>query len=69
MPMDMTYLFLVLLFSSAGIAFFMYGKKQAALVPLLCGLSLMIYPYFVSSTLPLIGIGVVLAAIPFFVKP
>jgi hypothetical protein len=29
----------------------------------------MIYPYFVSSTLPLIGIGVVLAAIPFFVKP
>jgi hypothetical protein len=50
-------------------AYFMYGKKQSALVPLICGLVLMIYPYFVSSTLPLIGIGVVLSAIPYFVRP
>lgn len=67
--MDITYVFFIIFFSAVGLAFFVYGKKQAALVPLLCGLSLMIYPYFVSSTLPLIGIGVVLAAIPFFVKP
>jgi len=66
--MDITYVFFIIFFSAVGLAFFVYGKKQAALVPLLCGLSLMIYPYFVSSTLPLIGIGVVLAAIPFFVR-
>lgn len=66
--MDTTYLFLVILFSAAGMAFFMYGKKQLSFVPLLCGLALMIYPYFVSGTLPLIGIGGTLIAIPYFVR-
>jgi hypothetical protein len=66
--MDTTYWFFIILFSAAGMAYFMYGKKQSALVPLICGLALMIYPYFVSSTLPLIGIGAVLAAIPYFVR-
>jgi hypothetical protein len=28
----------------------------------------MIYPYFVSSTLPLVAIGGVLVAIPYFVR-
>lgn len=67
--MDTSYLFLVILFSAAGMAFFMYGKKQLSFVPLLCGLVLMIYPYFVSGTLPLIGIGATLIAIPYFVRP
>jgi hypothetical protein len=49
-------------------AYFMYGKKQSALIPLICGLVLMIFPYFVSGTLPLIGVGSVLAAIPYFVR-
>jgi len=57
-----------LLFSSIGFGFFIYGKKQKAVVPLVCGLALMIYPYFVSSTFPLISIGAVLMAIPYFVK-
>ena len=67
--MDTSYLFLVILFSAAGMAFFMYGKKQLSFVPLLCGLALMIYPYFVSGTLSLIGIGATLIAIPYFVRP
>lgn len=66
--MDTTYLFLVILFSAAGMAFFMYGKKQLAFVPLLCGLALMIYPYFVSGTWPLIGIGATLVAVPYFAR-
>jgi len=66
--MSAGYLFLIILFSAAGMAYFMYGKKQAAFVPLLCGLALMIYPYFVSSTLPLVAIGGVLVAIPYFVR-
>jgi len=68
MELNPTYLFFVILFSAAGIAYFMYGKKQSSIVPLLSGLALMIYPYFVSNTLPLIGIGIVLAAIPYFVR-
>ena len=57
-----------LLFSSIGLGFFIYGKKQKAAIPLLCGLGLMIYPYFVSNTLLLVGIGVALMVLPYFVR-
>jgi hypothetical protein len=57
-----------LLFSSIGLGFFVYGKKQKAVIPLLCGLGLMIYPYFVSSTVLLVAIGVALMALPYFVR-
>jgi hypothetical protein len=57
-----------LLFGSVGLGFFMYGKKQRAVVPLLCGVALMAFPYFVSSTLLLVVIGVVLMAVPYFVR-
>ena len=66
--MDASLLFWGLLFSSIGLGFFIYGKKQKAVVPLVCGLALMIYPYFISSTFPLVSIGAVLMAIPYFVR-
>lgn len=66
--MDISLLLWGLLFSSIGLGFFIYGKKQKAVVPLICGLALMIYPYFVSSTFPLVSIGAVLMAIPYFVR-
>jgi predicted membrane protein len=57
-----------LLFSSIGLGFFLYGKKQRAIVPLVCGLALMVYPYFVANNLVLVAIGVVLVVIPYFVR-
>ena len=57
-----------LLFSSIGLGFFIYGKKQQRLIPLICGLALMVYPYFVESVLLLMGIGIVLIALPYFVR-
>ena len=57
-----------LLFSAIGMGFFMYGKKQKALVPLACGLVLMIYPYFISNAIVLVILGLVLMAIPYFVR-
>ncbi len=57
-----------LLFSSIGLGFFIYGKKQRAVVPLVCGIALMVYPYFISNTMLLVGIGVVLMAIPYFLR-
>ncbi len=57
-----------LLFGSVGLGFFLYGKKQRAVVPLVCGLALMIFPYFVSNTLLLVAIGVVLMGVPYFVR-
>jgi hypothetical protein len=46
----------------------MYGRKQRAVVPLICGLALMIFPYFVSNNVLLVAIGVALMAIPYFVR-
>jgi hypothetical protein len=57
-----------LFFGSVGLGFFIYGKKQRAVVPLVCGLMLMVFPYFVSNVMLLVGIGVVLIAIPYFLR-
>jgi hypothetical protein len=62
------WLFLGLIFSSIGFGFFLYGKKQRSPVPMVCGLALMIYPYFVGSAWLTVVIGVVLMAIPYFVR-
>lgn len=66
--MDMTSLFLAVLFGSVGLGFFMYGRKQSAIVPLVCGVVLMIYPYFISNVIVLAVVGVVLMAIPYFIR-
>lgn len=55
-------------FGSLGLGYFVYGKKQRAVIPLLCGVALMVVPYFISSTVLLVCLGIVLAAIPYFVR-
>jgi hypothetical protein len=57
-----------LLFGSIGLGYFIYGKKQRAAVPLICGLGLMIFPYFVPNTMLLVGVGAMLIAIPYFLR-
>lgn len=66
--MDTSSLILNLLFGFIGFGFFMYGKRQQAVVPLICGLTLMIFPYFISSTILLATIGGALTIIPYFVR-
>jgi hypothetical protein len=66
--MTTSWLLWTLLFSSAGLGFFIYGTKQRSAVPMVCGLGLMLYSYFVSDIYLLIVIGVVLTAIPRFIK-
>ena len=57
-----------LVFGSIGFGFFCYGRKQRTVVPLICGLTLMIFPYFISSTMLLVGIGITLIIVPYFVR-
>jgi hypothetical protein len=57
-----------LLFGSVGLGFFVYGKKQKVVVPLICGLVLMAFPYFISNTILLVAIGVALITLPYFVR-
>lgn len=57
-----------LVFSLFGLGFFTYGKRQTAPIPLAVGLTLMIYPYFVTNLTLLIAIGIALIALPYFVR-
>ncbi|MBK5282942.1 MAG: hypothetical protein ABIQ79_07215 [Nitrospiraceae bacterium] len=57
-----------LLFGSIGFGFFLYGKKQKAVVPLITGIILCIVPYFIANVYALVIVGMILMAIPFIVR-
>jgi hypothetical protein len=51
-----------------GMAYFSYGKRLGKTVALGCGVGLMVFPYFVSSTAILLGIGGLLGVLPFLLR-
>ena len=51
-----------LVFGAIGMAAFIYGRKQGRLKTMLISVAIMAYPYFVSGTLLLYGIGILLTA-------
>ena len=55
-----------ILTGAIGVAYFIYGKRQARFAPLIAGLALCTYPYFVDSVPWSLVIGAALAAAPFF---
>jgi hypothetical protein len=67
-PLETSSLLWGLLFGSIGLGFFIYGKRQKTVMPLICGLVLMIFPYFVSNTILLVILGVVLMSLPYFFR-
>ena len=56
------------IFGSIGLGFFVYGKKQKAIIPLFSGIGLMVVPYFISNMYILILSGIVLVALPYAIK-
>ena len=66
--MNATQLFLSVIFSSIGLGYFLYGKKQKMTVPLVCGLVLMLFTYFIDSTAMISIIGVILSGVPYFLR-
>jgi len=66
--MNTTQLLLGVLFSSIGLGYFIYGKKQKVTVPLVCGLVLMIFPYFIENTAMFASIGILLSILPYFIR-
>jgi hypothetical protein len=66
--MSESLLFLGLLFGCIGFGYFLYGKNQRAPVPFVCGVVLMIFPYFVSNAIVLVIVGAVLMAVPYFIR-
>ncbi|MCU4390444.1 amino acid transport protein [Acinetobacter courvalinii] len=66
--MNATQLFLGVIFSSIGLGYFLYGKKQKMTVPLVCGLVLMFFTYLIESTTLISMIGIILSVIPYFLR-
>jgi hypothetical protein len=55
--LDSAQLWLGMLFSGIGFVAFQYGRKLERFAPILIGLVLMVYPWFVTSTLWLVVVG------------
>jgi hypothetical protein len=66
--MDSSTLLWGMLFGSLGMGYLQYGKRQKRTVPLVCGLALIVFPYFITSPWLTIGIGVVLSVLPYFIR-
>ncbi len=57
-----------ILFGAIGLGFFIYAKRQKAVVPLFTGIALFIFPYFISNVYMLVIVGVILVTIPYMVR-
>ena len=55
-----------LIFGAIGFGVFLYGKKERSFKPLIIGIALMGYPYFVNSTLWLYAVGAGLCLVLYF---
>jgi hypothetical protein len=58
-------LFLGIVASAVGTAYIVYGRRQAKYVPLLAGISLCLFTFFIDSWMWLCVVGVALLAAPF----
>ncbi|MGH7197245.1 MAG: amino acid transport protein [Candidatus Omnitrophota bacterium] len=58
--MDTGTIFAGIIFGSIGVVAFIYGKKQSEWRPMVIGLALIAYPYFVSHAILQWAIGAVL---------
>lgn len=61
-------LFLGIVISVVGLGYFIYGKKQNAVVPMVAGVVLMLIPYFVSNLYAQLISGVVIMVLPYYVR-
>ena len=62
MSMDPTWLFLSLIPGGIGFVLIVYGKKQERWPQLAAGVAFLIYPYFTSTILGLVGGGLAVGA-------
>ena len=63
MSLDPAWLFLSLIIGGVGFVLFVYGKKQQRWPQLAAGLIFMAYPYFATSVVSLVAIGVVIGCV------
>ena len=64
--MNASNLFAGLIFGSVGFVAFIYGKKQTLIKPMIIGIVLMGYTYFLTGTLVMYLVGIALCAALYF---
>ena len=64
----MNTLIFAVLFGSIGVGYFIYGKKQQRLVPLIAGVGLCAFPYFIHNLYAIVIVGTVLTAAPWLLR-
>ncbi len=57
-------LLLGLVFGAIGSGYILYGKRQHSALFLVVGFALVVYPYFISSAVLIVLVGLCLAAVP-----
>lgn len=55
------------LFGAIGMGYFVYGKRQRAAIPFVCGVALFIFPYFMPNVYILVITGCAIMAVPYFI--
>lgn len=56
------------LFGSVGAGYLLYGRKQRATIPLVCGLVLMVLPCLIFNAWGLCATGLLVMALPYFFR-
>ena len=64
----MTALIASVLFGSIGVGYLIYGKKQQRLTPLIAGMALCAFPYFIPNPYAMVIVGMILAAAPWLLR-
>ena len=59
-------IFACTIFGAIGFVAFLYGKKNKFFKPMIIGIALMVYPYFISGTFFLYLVGIALTVALYF---
>ena len=57
-----------MLFAAVGLGYVTYSRRQRTVMPLVCGISLFVFPYFMPNVYMLVLAGIVIMALPWFIK-
>lgn len=66
--MNASTLFAGIIAGSLGTGYFIYGRKQRKVVPMLAGVGLFTVPYLISNLSVLTTVCVILCFLPFLIK-
>lgn len=65
---DSSTFFWSLMFGAIGGGYLIYGKNQQNVLMMGLGLTLCVFPYFVTSLVLLLAIGIALSLVPLFIR-